>query len=387
VTGEGPCRRALEDANGRLRLLSAHMRGIIFELDSRARFVRVWTSDPRLLARPESELLGRTVLEALGPELGRRHHEAALATVESGKPARYEYELDVPSGHRHFACESVAVSGVAPGDRHAIFWIRDITDQIHLQRRLVHSERLAAVGALAAGVAHEINNPLAYMMLNAEQLFTHLGRLCPRSESDQCWRPLQECARMIHEGAQRVQRIVADLLQLAQPIAQAQPVDLRQVLVLSLELTRTLWESRARVRSEWEDAPRVLGHPAGLVQVFTHLLANSAEAIEVGAPHDNEIAVVVRRAGRSAVQVEFRDTGVGIPQEDAKRVFEPFFTTKEDGTGLGLAICQTIISSFNGEIRWVDKKTRGSVFRVLLPTADEVEAPDRTGETSHDRAG
>jgi two-component system NtrC family sensor kinase len=143
----------------------------------------------------------------------------------------------------------------------------------------------------------------------------------------------------------------------------------RQMVLLSLELTRGICESRARLSTEWEDVPCVLAHPERLVQVFTQLLTNAAEAIAAGAPRDNAIAVSVRRGGPSTVEVEFRDTGSGIPNENAGFVFEPFFTTKENSTGLGLAICQSIVRSFNGEIRFEQEQPRGSVFRVSLPAA------------------
>jgi signal transduction histidine kinase len=104
--------------------------------------------------------------------------------------------------------------------------------------------------------------------------------------------------------------------------------------------------------------------------VFTNLLTNSAEAMAMGAPRDNSIVISVRPAGVGKVQVELRDTGMGIPKENAGRVFEPFFTTKECGTGLGLAICQTIVNSLHGEIELEHGQPRGSVFRVLLPAAD-----------------
>ena len=358
--------RALEDAEGRLRLLSAHVRGIIFELDSRVRFVRVWASDPQLLALPEHELLGKTILETLGPELGQRHHEAALATVQSGKFACYEYELDVPGGHRHFACESLAVPAATGSERHAVFWIRDITEQVRLHRKLVETERLASVGVLAAGVAHEINNPLAYMLLNTEQLRSALRHL----EVNQQLGSLMTSVEMIHEGAQRVQRIVRELLQLAKPDDPLEPVDVRQVVGLSLELTRTTYEHRAQVHTELEQVPRVIAHRGRLVQVFTNLLTNAAESITDGAQQDNIITVTVRHREPKTVQVEFRDTGCGIAREDVSRVFEPFFTTKERGTGLGLAICQRIVTSFNGEIRLEQGNPRGSIFQVLLPVAD-----------------
>lgn len=372
ANGEPRMAGTLCDAEGRLRLLTAHAQGILFELDGGARFVRVWTSDSNLLARPEHEILGRTVVEVLGPELGRLHHDAALATVELGQPARYEYELDVPGGHRHFACESVAIPSPTGAGNHAVFWIRDITDQVQLQKKLVEIERLATIGTLAAGVAHEINNPLAYMMLNAERLSRGLKYLRVDASHELQLAQMIDCAGMIHEGAQRVQRIVHDLQQFAKPDAPIEPVNLREVLELSLELTRVMCESRARLVTEWRELPWVAAHHGRLVQVFVELLSNAAEALDSERTPDAMIAVSVKRRDSDSVVVEVRDTGSGLSVSDSARVFEPFFTTKQHGTGLGLSICRRIVDSFNGEIGIERGSPRGTVVTVRLLA---VEAP------------
>jgi PAS domain S-box-containing protein len=351
-----------------LRLLSAHIQGIVFELDADARFVRVWSSDSQLLAFPPEQLLGRTLLETLGPELGRIHHDAVRATLDSGQPATYEYELDVAGGHRHFACESVAVSGSRGKQRNAIFWIRDITEQVSLRKRLLESERLASVATIAAGLAHEINNPLAYMLLNAEQMRAALRRPADATLEERL-APLRCSVEMIFEGTRHVQRIIRELRQLARPPGRIEPIDVRQVIDVSVELTRSLWESRARLTAECESVPPVLAHRGCLVQVFTNLIANAAEAIGPSSPCDNEIAISVCQRELNKVQIEVRDSGAGIAPKDTQRVFEPFFTTKEHGTGLGLPLCQMIVSALEGEIVVESGLARGSAFKVLLPAA------------------
>lgn len=360
--------RTLEDIQGRLRLLSAHTEGILFELDEQARFVRVWTSDPKLLARPEHEILGNTVLEVLGAEQGLQHHEAALETVKSGTPAHYAYELDVPSGRRHFDCESVAVPCHKTNQRHAVFWIRDTTEQRRLQKRMVEMERLATVGTLAAGVAHEINNPLAYMTLNLERLRKTFGRCADALLLQPELEELTECVSMIDEGARRVQRIVHDLQQLARPDEPVESISLSEVLELAVELSRPVCESRAKLIMEWHEAPHVLAHRGRLVQVFGQLLTNAAEAIGDGVAQDNSISISVRPGAPGCVLVDISDTGTGIAEDSVPRIFEPFFTTKEQGTGLGLTISQRIVSSFNGGICYKPREGRGCTFRVSLPT-------------------
>jgi two-component system, NtrC family, sensor kinase len=377
--------RALDDAKGRLRLLSAHTRGIVFELDSDVRFVRVWASDPQLLAAPESEALGRTILEVLGPEIGQKHHDAAKVTVETGNSVSYEYELDVPSGHRYFSCQSVAVPADSRKGNHAVFWIRDVTDQVQLQQKLIRTERLAMVGALAAGVAHEINNPLAYMMLNAEQL----GRIFDHFEKDQ---PLNDrldsvrtCIRMIHDGAGHVRNIVNELLQLAKPDDPTEPVNISQAFNLALDMTRPILTDDVRICIDCDDVSPVMANHGRLVQVFSNLLTNAAEAMpDTGDGKQHQVSISAQHLGPDAVLVTFSDTGNGIAKSARNQIFDPFFTTKSRGTGLGLTICQRIINGFNGEIRYEPAHPRGTVFKILLEAAISKPQPTHLHPTHNE---
>jgi signal transduction histidine kinase len=225
------------------------------------------------------------------------------------------------------------------------------------------------VGTLAAGVAHEINNPLAYMLLNAEQLRDAFDRWESTTRPDVPLETLRLCADMIYDGTKRVQRIVGELLEFAKPVGPVEPVNVQEVIELSLEFTRRLCERRARISTHWGEVPCILAHHERLAQVFIHLLTNAAEAIPPDAEPDNAVSVSTHREGANSVCVEVRDTGSGIRREDAPHLFEPFFTTKENGTGLGLAICQRIVRSLNGEIRVDAVQPRGTVFRVVLPLA------------------
>src|SRR5262249_1599823 len=123
VTEHDQARRTIEDQRGRVRLLSAHTEGIIFELNADARFVRVWTSDPMMLARPESEIIGRTLIEALGQEIGAWHDEKVRRILRTGISEDYEYTLDVPHGRRIFAASNVVVPSLERDERAVIFWI------------------------------------------------------------------------------------------------------------------------------------------------------------------------------------------------------------------------------------------------------------------------
>lgn len=360
-------RQALEEAQGKLRLLSAHTRGILFEFDSQARFVRVWASDEKLLLMPEAELLGRTLVEALGPDMGRWHHERVCHTLHTGEEQAYEYRLDVPNGASNFACTSVPVPAPDGIGRHAVFWIRDVTEEVELRARLQRADRLAAVGTMAAGVAHEVNNPLTYMRLNLDLVLRELRQeqlrgaaLAARLEA--LIHPLE----MVKEGAERVHTIVAALLNLARPTDANQVVDVRQTMEHCLELTALQLAERAVVQRAYANAPKVCANEARLIQVFTNLLSNAADAM-ADSQGERTIHVSSGTDARGRATVEIRDSGAGIASEHLARVFDPFFTTKPHGLGLGLAICQRIIASFGGEIQVESTPGQGAAFRVSLP--------------------
>jgi signal transduction histidine kinase len=353
--------RRLAECEGRLRLLSTHTKGIIFELDSAARFVRVWASDPSLLARPEHELLGRTLLEVLGEEVGAWHHSKVLITLESGLDQEYEYELDVPSGRRNFACSAVALPG-ADGQRSAAFWIRDTTDEVALRAKLLHAERLASIGTLAAGVAHEINNPLAYMLLNLGCIESLLASSTHEAQPD-----LELHLGMLSDGMQRVRRIVSDLLTFAKTEPRATEVDVHHALDVAIEAVGAELTASARLVRSYSDVPPVEANEARLVQVFSNLLLNAAQALPASDSqrHCIEIVTSTTREGHACIEVQ--DSGPGVAEHLLKRIFDPFFTTRANGTGLGLPICQYIVQSCGGQITVQNRAQGGLVATVTLP--------------------
>jgi signal transduction histidine kinase/CheY-like chemotaxis protein len=239
---------------------------------------------------------------------------------------------------------------------------------------LIVADRLASVGRLAAGVAHEINNPLAYVVMNTSAALEDLQRALPNA--DPMLRPgLEEAAVALREaraGSERVRLIVRDLKLFSRADVEARdPVDLVKVIESSIGIAWNEIRHRARLVKDLGPLPEVAASESRLGQVFLNLLVNAAQAIEPGAPEQNEIRVVTRREGDRAV-AEVRDTGSGIPQELRKRIFEPFFTTKPIGvgTGLGLAICHTIVTELRGELTVESNPGRGTTFRVSLPIAN-----------------
>ena len=237
--------------------------------------------------------------------------------------------------------------------------------------QLVQSEKLASIGQLAAGVAHEINNPLAYVLANLELLGEDLGQLkLPEGSGfDQTiQRTLQEAA----EGANRVRRIVRDLRSFARADDEAlQAVDIHEVIDAAIDIADNEIRHRARLEKDYGEVPAVRGAPGRLTQVFLNLLVNAAHAIPEEAYGDQFIKVATR-AERGNVYIDISDTGTGISDEIIDRIFDPFFTTKAQGmgTGLGLSICHGIVTGLGGEIKVQSRIGEGSTFSVMLPASD-----------------
>jgi signal transduction histidine kinase len=247
-----------------------------------------------------------------------------------------------------------------------------------LQDQLVIADRMSAVGTLAAGVAHEINNPLAYVMSNLDLIAEEIQTLAGGSSSSR----IPELADMVNEarqGAERVRKIVRGMKTFARADEERRaPLDVKAVLELSINMAFHEIRHRARVVKDYGAVPLVEADEARLGQVFLNLLVNAAHAIPEGQVDKNEIRIVTRTHLSGRVVVEVRDTGRGIPPEVLRRVFDPFFTTKDigQGTGLGLSICRNLVVAMGGEIVAESDPGKGTTFRVTLPPA----GPERPEE-------
>jgi ligand-binding sensor domain-containing protein/signal transduction histidine kinase/CheY-like chemotaxis protein len=262
------------------------------------------------------------------------------------------------------------------------------------QSQLVQAGKMAAVGTLAAGVGHEINNPLSYIVSNVEhacQEAAALERLDGGTEESRTrLREMQQVLREALMGADRVRRIVRDLKTFSRQEEDSQvPVDLRGVLDSAVKMAAGELRPRAQLMREYAaDVPMVQGSEPRLAQVFLNLIINAAQALPEGRPDENEVRLVLRRGEEGEVVAEVRDTGSGIPPEVLGRIFDPFFTTKPVGvgTGLGLALCQSFIASMGGKIDVESEVGRGTVFRVTLPAAS-LQVKKRASKAARDPEG
>ncbi|HEU4731467.1 MAG TPA: two-component regulator propeller domain-containing protein [Kofleriaceae bacterium] len=249
---------------------------------------------------------------------------------------------------------------------------RDVTERHRLRAKLLLSDRMVSLGTLAAGIAHEINNPLAYVTANLEVVAEALGEHPTGPASPEQHAELQAAIDDAREGAERVRNIVRGLRSFSRSEEEKrQPLALPDVLAAAIRLTSNELKHRAVLVRELEPTPLVLADEGRLAQVFINLLINAAHAIPEGHSDANRIVVRTRTDDQGRAVIEIQDTGEGMAPEIQARAFDPFFTTKEvgEGTGLGLSICHGIISGLGGQIAIESARGKGSLVRVILPAA------------------
>jgi PAS domain S-box-containing protein len=268
------------------------------------------------------------------------------------------------------AVVDISASPVPIGSERVILVVlHDVTMRDRLQAQILTADRMASLGILAAGAAHEINNPLAAVLLNLDLMEIDLARAAAGVSNLQ---RLEGAVRDAREAAERVRHIVNDLRMLGRGDDESRvAVDVHDVLDSTIRLASHEMRTRARVTKDYGDVPRVMANEAKLGQVFLNLLVNAAQAISDGRAEEHEIHVVTDRDASGRVRISVSDTGSGIAEHVRKRLFTPFFTTKPlgVGTGLGLSISNRIVTSLGGEIIVETKLGCGSTFRVLLPAA------------------
>jgi signal transduction histidine kinase len=239
-----------------------------------------------------------------------------------------------------------------------------------LAERTANAERMAALGTLAAGIAHEINNPLCYVMANLQLTARQLPGVLRDTPSE-----LPTLIEEAIEGAGRIASIVREI----QQVSRATPdepsiVDVRSVVESVLRLTSHEIRHRARLTTSFAQTPSVQIDRVRLEQVLMNLIVNAIHAIEEGRAQDNNIGVAIGTSPDGRVEIRISDSGCGIPDPAKPRVFDPFFTTKAPGTGtgLGLAISRAIVTAAGGDITFDSMEGKGSVFSVLLPAAHPI---------------
>lgn len=380
--GQRACFTILEDVTERLRA-ERELRTTQFAVDHAAD-AAFWVGSggnityanhaaSRLCGYSRPDLVGRNFYE-LDPGAGRELFSRGSVQRESALVHRDGHSIPV---------EVTANVVELEGDKFLIVFARDLSERRRLQAGLQRADRLASVGALAAGVAHEINNPLAYIISNLELL---------AEETDGLGAAFSEVAprfgrvlRQVTEGAHRVRRIVGDLKSFARVDEDEtpRPVQVHDVLDVAIDIARNEIRHRATLVREYGDLPAVWGNSGRLTQVFLNLLVNAAHAIPENSSQRDTITVRTHLDGDEWVVVEIEDTGLGMSTDVVDRIFDPFFTTKPQGmgTGLGLSICHGIVTSMGGEVTVRSQPElgpgQGTTFSLRLAVAQAQTHPKR----------
>lgn len=317
----------------------------------------------RLTGFSKEEVLGQDVF-TLVPEDEHLRLASVLAAALRGEPVpNFELRLRTRTGEARasFATSSALTS---QGEVEGVMAIgQDVTVVEQLEQRVIHAEKLASMGQLAASVAHEINNPMTAVVMSAESLLQRALMQGSSGAAD------AEKLRKILESGQRILRFTSDLTSYARP-AKDKPerVQLNALLDKAVGYCEhVVAQAKVKLERDYGEVPALSGVPANLEQVFVNLITNACHAMQSG----GRIGLRTRREGREAV-VWVKDTGSGIEPENLSRIFDPFFTTKTEGkgTGLGLSIVQRIVEKHGGRLSVESKLGEGTTFTVRLPLAD-----------------
>jgi signal transduction histidine kinase len=255
----------------------------------------------------------------------------------------------------------------------------DLSETRMLRQQLEFADRLTSLGIMAAGVMHDLSNPLAIMITNAglmaedlKTLIVDRGVTVSPATLEHRLEEMGHVVGDIQAAGSHMRRIVADMRAFSQPPEPTDAVlDFVRGVNWAVRMTAHEFQHRARVVTHFGETPVVMADESRLGQVLINILVNAAQAMPPGNADQNEVNVTTSTAEDGRAAIDIQDTGAGIPEGNLTRIFEPFFTTKPAGigTGLGLSISQGIVRSFGGELQVHSEVGKGTTIRVLLPAA------------------
>ncbi|NOJ96277.1 PAS domain S-box protein [Corallococcus coralloides] len=343
----------LEKANALILVVNRDKQVVVF---NQALSALTGLTKEQVLGRDLSSLVADSEQLRLVPVLAAAMRGESVNNFETRLLTRDGGEVRVS-----FATSSMQTQ---PGEVEGVIAIgQDVTVVKELEKRIIHAEKLASIGQLAASVVHEINNPMTAVATYADALLQR-SRMTPGANPAD-----QEKLKKILESSHRILRFTRDLVSYARP-AQDRPerVSLNAVVDMAVGFCEhVVSQARVSVQREYaSDVPPLAAVRANLVQVFVNLITNACHAM----PPGGQVSLSTLQEGTEAV-VRVRDTGTGIEQRNLSRIFEPFFTTKPEGrgTGLGLSICQGIVENHGGRLTVESTLGQGTTFTVRLPLA------------------
>ncbi|CAN5773685.1 ATP-binding protein [soil metagenome] len=373
-------RAAAEQSARRLSVLfDAMAEGVVVQ-NSDGLITHTNTSAERILGLTRDQIAGRRsvdpqwacVREDGTPFPGADH--PAMVTLRTGEASRNVIMgVHKPGGQLTWiSINSLPLESEAAAGRAALTTFHDITaikEAAAVSERLARQEHLVTTGTLAAGVGHEINNPLTFILANLEFAIDELTAFELGRPSEL----VREVVAVLAEalvGAERVRKIVKGLRALARQDSDPVPTDVEGVVDASIDLARHEIRHKATVTKDVARLPRVLADESRLTQILVNLLVNAAQAFPTSDAARNRITVSAQETG-GWIAISVADNGPGIAPDVQRRMFDPFFTTKPvgEGTGLGLSICRSIVKALGGELDVDSALGKGSTFRLRLPIA------------------
>jgi PAS domain S-box-containing protein len=348
--------RALKESEERFRSLVENVNEAIFSLDLNGKILSWNKAAEEIYGWSEEEILQKDVGILCAD--GEKSRDCIVSAIETG---RYDGELEGKRKNGEVFPAFISVRQLLDdkGNLRALVGVvRDITDQKErekLERQLLQSDKLATIGQLAAGVAHEINNPLANISLYAQML----------SEEIKAGKPDIKKLEIIEEQVDVAAKIVNSLLEFSrQREPEISHINVNREITKVLDIIGHQFAGIEVIRDFDPDLPEISADPTQIQQVFINIITNAIQAM----PNGGRIVISTKKK-EDKVEIKISDTGVGIPKEHLSKIFDPFFTTKEigRGTGLGLSICYGIIERHNGTISVESEVGKGTTVTVELP--------------------
>jgi two-component system, NtrC family, sensor kinase len=379
----------------------------ITDFDS-ARFIRVNARACELFGYMPEELRGMTGRQLHPPEDTAVVDGISRDLIRDDSVTRHAVRLRRKDGSSFWG--ELRSSGYRAGERKLyVTFVRDVSGNLlremelnsayqslkETEAQLIRSSRLAAIGQLAAGVAHEVNNPAASALLNLEVLEQDIGALAhdadlaerngtPATLFDSVRRVAKEAEEAVRDSSEAVRRIAAVVKSLRGFVqiseSEIQRVNINEAVTAAVRLVQHQVRQRAVVRTQLRASREFTADRGKLIQVFINLLLNASQAIESGG---GGVITVHTLDSVDGVVARVEDDGPGVPKDAAPHIFEPFFTTKaaDQGTGLGLSLCADIVHRHRGRLELRERSGRGATFEVYLPLHTGLELPARCDTT------
>ena len=340
---------------------------IAFLNRSAARLIGV-SSPEQAIGMPVADLLKPEDLECSETRVRTSHRTGEPL----GSPAFYRAR-DVEGRDRLVEVSSIPI--VYSGEPSVLGFIRDVTERMEMQSKLMQFDRLAALGLLAGGVAHEINNPLAYAKLNLARAARKLAVLARQGKGDGDLVEISQSLSVAEQGLERAADIVRDIQLFARPTPDLDgPLDLKAALERVLSLATYAIGNKANVTCDFaEEVPGISGDASLLEQLLLNLVINAVKSFDDEETENNHISISLRGDGNGGATVQIADNGRGMSAYEVEHALDAFFTSNgfNGGNGnessLGLCVCKSIVDAMGGQIEVSSRQGEGTTFRVTLP--------------------